>query len=113
MKSATGIWDVLTNAILVLLFVAVLVAVAVWYSPLIKENQTMRAEIQRLKREGAQEDERKRQLDSTIALLRTDRKSQERLIREYLGYAKSDEMVFRFVEPVAPAPAPRAPAAGR
>ena len=35
MKSATGIWDVLTNAILVLLFVAVLVAVAVWYSPLI------------------------------------------------------------------------------
>lgn len=113
MKSATGIWDVLTNAILVLLFVAVLVAVAVWYSPLIKQNQTMRAEIQRLKRAGAQEEERKRQLDSTISLLRTDRKSQERLIREYLGYAKSDEMVFRFVEPATPAPAPRAPAPAR
>ena len=105
MNSTSGIWNALNNAILVLLFFAVLVSVAVWYSPLVRQNETMRAEILRLKREIAQEEERARDWKTAIDLVRNDRKAQERLIRENLGYARPGEVVFRFVEPaVTPVP---------
>ena len=107
MKTATGIWDVLTNTILFLLGFALLVAVGVWYAPLIKQNQTMRADLDRLKAEVASEQARSHQLGTTLKLLNNDRRSQERLIREHLGYARPGETVFRFVEPSA---APVAPA---
>ncbi len=120
MKSATGIWDVLTNTILFLLGFALLVAVGVWYAPLIKQNQTMRADLDRLKSEVATEQARGHQLGTTLKLFNNDRRSQERLIREHLGYAKPGETVFRFVEPipqtatpVAPVPAAAPAAPGR
>ena len=110
MKPATGIWDVLTNTILFLLGFALLVAVGIWYAPLIKQNEKMRADYQRLKAEVATEQARSHQLGTTLKVLNNDRRSQERLIREHLGYAKPGETVFRFVEPapqlVAPAAAP-------
>lgn len=108
MKPATGIWDVLTNTILFLLGFALLVAVGVWYAPLFKQNQTMRAELERLKTEVAMEQTRSHQLGTTLKLLNHDRRSQERLIREHLGYARPGETVFRFVDPP---PQPAAPAA--
>ena len=43
-----GIWDKLTKAVVFLLIIAALIAVAVWYLPLIKQNERMRAEILRL-----------------------------------------------------------------
>ena len=111
MKSATGIWDVLTNTILFLLGFALLVAVGVWYAPLIKQNQTMRADLERLKSDVATEQARSHQLGTTLKLLNNDRRSQERLIREHLGYAKPGETVFRFVDPTPQPIGPAAPAA--
>ena len=43
-----GIWDKLTKAVVFLLIIAALIAVAVWYLPLIKKHERMRAEILRL-----------------------------------------------------------------
>ena len=50
-----GIWDKLTKAVVFLLIIAALIAVAVWYLPLIKQNERMRAEILRLEQEVATE----------------------------------------------------------
>ena len=41
-------WDQLTRVVIFLLFVAGLLIVAVWYLPLIKQNERMRKEILRL-----------------------------------------------------------------
>ena len=52
-----GIWDKLTKAVVFLLIIAALIAVAVWYLPLIKQNERMRAEILRLEQEVAAEEQ--------------------------------------------------------
>jgi hypothetical protein len=46
-----GIWDKLTKAVVFLLILAAMVAVAVWYLPLIKQNERLRQEILRLEGE--------------------------------------------------------------
>ena len=52
-----GIWNKLTKAVVFLLIIAALIAVAVWYLPLIKQNERMRAEILRLDGEVAAQEE--------------------------------------------------------
>ena len=51
-----GIWDKLTKAVVFLLIIAALLAVAVWYLPLIKQNERMRVEILRLEAEVTTEE---------------------------------------------------------
>ena len=42
MKVDLGIWDKLTRVVIFLLFVAGILLVAIWYLPLIKQNERMR-----------------------------------------------------------------------
>mgnify|MGYP002809009653 CR=1 FL=1 len=51
-----GIWDKLSKAVVFLLIIAALLAVAVWYLPLIKQSERMRAEILRMQGEVAKEE---------------------------------------------------------
>ena len=95
-----GIWDKLTKAIIFLLLAAVVLGVAVWYLPLIKQNERMRKEDLRIQQAVQQETERLRQLKTSNDALRNDPKTVERLAREKLGYAKPGETVIRFQEPV-------------
>jgi cell division protein FtsB len=88
-----------------LLLVAGLLALAVWYLPLIQRNERMRKEILRLEELIAQEDTTGRELRSSIEALRNDPKSVERLVREKLGYAKPGETVIRFESPATNRPA--------
>ena len=94
-----GIWNKLTKAVVFLLIIAALIAVAVWYLPLIKQNERMRTEILRLDGEVAVQEEialhRKIQIES----MRNDPRTVERYARERLGLAKVGETVFRFEEP--------------
>ena len=48
MKVDLGIWDKLTRTVIFLLFVAGILLVAIWYLPLIKQNERYRKEILRL-----------------------------------------------------------------
>ena len=48
MNVETTIWDKLARVVCFLLFLAGLLGVAVWYLPLIKQNERMRKEILRL-----------------------------------------------------------------
>ncbi len=91
-----GIWDKLTRVVIFLLFVAGLLAVAVWYLPLIKTNERMRKEVVRYDLQIEKAEEKGRQLRLSIDALRHDPKAVERLARERLGYAKPGETVIRF-----------------
>ncbi|HWI59893.1 MAG TPA: septum formation initiator family protein [Bacillota bacterium] len=94
-----GIWDKLTRVVIFLLFVAYLMVVAVWYLPLIKQNERMRKQILRLDAQVHKEEESAKQLRISIDALRYDAKTVERLARERLGYAKPGETVIRFETP--------------
>ena len=90
------IWDRLTRMVIFLLFVAGLIGVAVWYLPLIKQNERLRKQILRFDADIRQEEKTARQLHSSIDALRRDPKAVERLAREQLGYGKPGETVVRF-----------------
>jgi|SRR3954447_5831297 cell division protein FtsB len=100
MNMNLGIWDKLTRLVIFLLFVAGLLAVGIWYLPLIKQNERMRREVMRLDVQIAKADESGRQLRTSIEALRRDPKAIERLARERMGYAKPGETVIKFEEPV-------------
>jgi len=99
MKVNLGIWDKLTPVVIFLVFVAGVLLVAVWYLPLVKQNERMRREILRLDNAIQKEEESAKQLRTSIDALRYDPKAVERLARERLGYAKAGEAVIRFEEP--------------
>ena len=98
-KVDLGIWDKLTKAVVFLLIIAALLAVAVWYLPLIKQNERMRAEILRLEGEVTEEKKIAMRRKVNIEALRNDPETVERYAREKLGLAKPDETVIRFEEP--------------
>ena len=99
MKVDLGIWNKLTRLVVFLVFVAGILLVALWYLPLIKQNERYRREILRLDSLVQKEEETGKQLRTSIDALRYDPKAVERLARERLGYAKAGETVIRFEEP--------------
>ncbi len=99
-----GIWDKLIKAMVILVIIAALLAVAVWYLPLIKQNERMRAEILRLQGEVAKEETVAARRKLAIEALRNDPETVERYAREKLGLAKAGETVIRFEEPDPNAP---------
>jgi cell division protein FtsB len=91
-----GIWQKLSRLMALLIFVAAVLAVVVWYIPLFQQNERMRKEIQQLQGQVRREEEAGRRLDHNIKALRDDPKTVERLAREKLGYAKTGETVLYF-----------------
>jgi cell division protein FtsB len=99
MKVNLGIWDKLTPVVIFLVFIAGILLVAVWYLPLIQENERYRKDILRLDNRVQKEEENVRQLRTSIDTLRYDRKAVERVAREVLRYSKPGETVIRFEAP--------------
>ena len=75
-------------------------AVALKYLPLIKQNERMRQRILQLDRQIQKEEEAGKQVKTSIESLRHDPKAVERLAREQLRYAKTGETVIIFEEPL-------------
>ena len=104
-----GIWDKLTRFIVLLLLLATLLLIALWYLPLIQRNERMRKENMALDAEVKKEEENQKRMKASVEALR-DPKTVERLAREKLSYARTGETVIRFETPVtnsAPAAAPK------
>ena len=93
-----GILGKLTKVVIFLLFIAGVLAVAVWYLPLIRHNEAIRKELVMKDEQIRKVEESNRQLKSAIESLKYDSKAVERLAREKLGYAKPGEIVIRFEE---------------
>jgi cell division protein FtsB len=89
----------MTRVVIFLLIVAGLLLVALWYFPLIQQNERMRKRTLALDSQIRKEEETGRQLRSSIEALRNDPHTVERLARERLGYAKPGETVIRFEAP--------------
>jgi cell division protein FtsB len=99
MNSGPTIWDHLTRLVIFLLFIAFLLVVAVWYLPLIQQNERMRKEILRYDALIQKEEAGAKQLRTSIEALRRDPKAIGRLARERFSYAKPGETVIRFGPP--------------
>jgi cell division protein FtsB len=99
MKVDLGIWGKLTRLIVLLLLLAALLAIAVWYFPLIQQNERMRKEILSLDDEIRKEEEGNRHLRAWIEAMK-DPNTIERLARERLNYAKPGETIVRFDPPL-------------
>ena len=93
-----GIWDRLSRLIILLLIVASVLGVALWYLPLIRKNEVLRRDVLILEGKITKETELNRQLTAEINAYR-DPRTVERLARERLGYARPEEMVIRFKDP--------------
>lgn len=102
MNVEDSIWDKLTRVVIGLLLLAFLVAVGVWYLPLIRQNEAMRREVMRLDEELKKSNAEKRQLNVAVDALNNDPKAITRLAREKFGYAKPGETVIRFEDNSSP-----------
>lgn len=98
MNANITIWDKLTRVVIFLILIAAVLGIALWYSPVIKQNERMRKERLELDKEIEKETEISKKLDASIKALQ-DPRTVERLAREKLSYAKPGETVIHFEDP--------------
>ena len=98
MNNNLNIWDKLTRVIVFLLLAAAVLGIALWYTPVIKQNEAMRKARLELDKKIEKELETSKKLESSIKALQ-DPRTVERLAREKLSYAKPGETVIHFEAP--------------
>ena len=99
MQVNLGIWDKLSRLIIFLLFLAGLLGVFVWYLPLIKQNQRFRKQVLVLDTQIQEQERISKQLRASIDSVQNDPRTLERLAREKLALARSNEVVIVFETP--------------
>jgi cell division protein FtsB len=99
MNVDVGIWNKLTKLVVGLLLAAGIMIIALWYLPVIRENERRRRAVIQLDAQIAREEAAAKQAREAIETLRNDPKAVERLAREKLGYAKPGETVILFEAP--------------
>lgn len=97
-----SVWDKLSRVVILLLFLAGLTAVFFWYLPLIQQNQRYRKRIFELDTKIVEQEKLGRQLRASIDAMQTDPRMIERLARERLGWARTNETVIRFEQATPP-----------
>ena len=93
------VWDTLSKITLFLLFFAALLFAFLQYLPLIQKNQNYRKELLAFDARVTEQERVGRQLRASIDSLQNDPRAIERLAREKLGWAKTNEMIIRFEQP--------------
>ena len=75
------------------------IAVSLWYLPLIQQNERMRRELLQKETKIKTEEEQYRSLRASYDAAKSNPKTIERMARAGLGYAKPGETVIRFEGP--------------
>jgi len=91
-----GIWGTLTRIVIGLLVIALLGFIWQCYLPVIKQNERMRRTTLSLDSKIQAEEATQKLYKASIDTLRYDTNAVERLAREKLRYAKSNETVIVF-----------------
>ena len=99
-----GIWGKLTRVVIALLVIALLGIIWQCYLPVIKQNERMRRTTLTLDNKIQVEEAAQKQYKASIDTLRYDTNAVERLAREKLRYAKSNETVVVFEAPATNSP---------
>ncbi len=99
MSADSNVWDKLTRLVIFLFFIAYLLGVAVWYLPLIQENERYRKKLLYNEAKIRKEELALKQVKAAIDALHRDPNAIARLARERLGYSKPGETVIRFEAP--------------
>lgn len=86
----------LGRVLMVFLVLACFLGAAIFYTPLIRQNERTRRELVRWQQKIEKEDATAKSLKTSIDALRLDPRAIERLARERLRYAKPGEVVFLF-----------------
>ena len=94
-----GIWQRLSQLVIVLIVAACLLGVFFWYLPVFEQNERLRQRILALETEIKAEEQKQAHLQTAIRNLREDPKTVERLAREKLGFARPGETVIVFERP--------------
>jgi len=76
--------------------IGIVLGVFFWYLPLIEQNQRYRQHILSLDVKIHEQERLARQLKTAIDSVQNDPRTLERLARERLGYARTNEVVIRF-----------------
>jgi hypothetical protein len=79
--------------------VAGLLGVFFWYLPLIKQNQKFRERIVQLDSQLAEQERMGRYLRASAEAVQNDPRTLERMIRERMGYSRTNEIVVKFEGP--------------
>lgn len=90
-----GVYGWLNRIVSVLIVMALCAAIIVKYVPLIRQNQRMRADLERQESETRDLRHRVERLTAELRALRTDPRTVERRLRE-LGYARPEDVVVTF-----------------
>ena len=98
MNFVQSIWDKLTRLVLVLLVIAAVLAISLWYRPVVEKNQRMRQSKLALEKKIDEQAEINRKLHASLRAMQ-DPRTIERLAREQLNYAKAGETVVHFDPP--------------
>lgn len=98
MKVDLGIWDRLSRLIILLLIVASVLGVALWYLPVIQRNEKLRRDLLNWESKIEKERERHRRLNAELEAYQ-DPRAVGRLARERLNYARPEELIIRFETP--------------
>lgn len=97
-----NIWNTLARILVILLVMAAVLAVAIWYAPVVQENQRMREEKFELDRKIDEEARVAKKLETQLHSFENpalEKAMVERLARERLSYAKPGENVVHFETP--------------
>lgn len=93
-----NIWEKLTRVFYVLIGIAAVLLIVVFYRPQVENNERVRKNILELDKKIEKEEEVSKKLDNATRSLQ-DPRTVERQAREKLSYAKPGEIVIHFEAP--------------
>ncbi len=94
-----NVWDRLSYFVVVLLVMTALACVFFWDLPLFQTNTQLRRQIYSLDVRIQEQERRNRYLREFIDAVQRDPRRVERLARERLSFARTNETVFHFEGP--------------
>jgi cell division protein FtsB len=96
--ASSRVADFLARVVVITVVVAGVVAVFVWYFPLIQKNQNLRREIATQEARLSSLQQEITSMSRQLELFVGNSNTVERLLRENLGYSRPGETVVRFEE---------------
>ncbi|MDX2225841.1 MAG: septum formation initiator family protein [Verrucomicrobiae bacterium] len=108
-EGAINLWDVLNKLVGYAIILGILFVVFLFFLPVLKEVRIFEKQAADKRQQLMAAETHQKRLLEEVELLKHDPEYNERIARERMGLARSNEVIFRF--PPLPKPVPSTPAA--